>query len=289
MHIGHVALRVPDLAVTTEFAIQVLGLKVTSRSSSVALLSANEKHHELELIAANESGFDHIGLEVESEVALERLRDRALAAGARLLESRSEEPGLGRAVRFVGPGDIVYEVYTAMERRPLAPESYLVSRARRLGHLTFQCEGRDAVLAFWLDGLGFRLSDEAEGLAWTRCDVDHHGLAVGPRAEGNVLHHQAWEVQDWGALRDYCDKLAVGGLRLLWGPVRHGPGFNLATYLPDVDGGIIEVYTDLLRIHDEASYQPTDWSQEPDALNLWGPIPTEAFFAAGLPVLPPVD
>ena len=50
------------------------------------------------------------------------------------------------------------------------------------------------------------------------------------------------------------------------------PGFNNFTYLVDPDGVIVEAYCDLLRIYDEAAYQPIDWSTEPRALNLWGPL-----------------
>jgi hypothetical protein len=47
---------------------------------------------------------------------------------------------------------------------------------------------------------------------------------------------------------------------------------------------VIEVYADLLQIHDERAYQPVDWSDEPRALNLWGPMPSEELLMAGVPV-----
>jgi hypothetical protein len=102
-----------------------------------------------------------------------------------------------------------------------------------------------------------------------------------------VLHHHAWQVQDLAALGQYCDDIARKGLTLVWGPVRHGPGFNFATYLPDPDNAIIEVYADLLQIHDERAYKRIDWSNEPRALNLWGPMPSEDVLAAGVPILAP--
>jgi hypothetical protein len=70
--------------------------------------------------------------------------------------------------------------------------------------------------------------------------------------------------------------------------VRHGPGYNLAAYVPDPDGAIIEVYADLLQIYDERAYEPVDWSGEPRALNLWGPLPGEDLLMAGIPVRAPV-
>lgn len=290
MHIGHVALRVTDLDRAVDHVQTALGLRERQRTDREVLLSSNEKHHELQLIAAGAAGLDHIGLEVESDDELEAVRDRAVAAGARLIDDVPAEEGIGRAIRFVGPADMVYEVYDGMHREALTRHTHLRTGVRRFGHLTFFCEDPPPIVAFWRDGLGLRISDRAGDLTFMRCDADHHGLAVGLRPQGNVLHHHGWEVQDLGALGQYCDDIARARLTLSWGPVRHGPGFNIATYLPEPDGSIIEVYTDMIQIQDERAYQPIDWSADPEAaLVLWGPMPDEALRVAGVPVLGPVD
>ena len=283
MHIGHVAIRTADLQATADYVRRALGLATTVQTDDEVLLTANEKHHELQLISGEAAAFDHVGLEVENERELRAVVERALEHGASLVDSEPE-PGLGATQRFVGPAGMLYEVYEGMSRAPLTADAALRPLIRRLGHLTFMCAAHDEVLAFWLDGLGFRISDQFGAATWTRCDVDHHGLAVMPRAAGNVLHHHAWEVQDIAALARHCDDTATRGLTQIWGPVRHGPGFNFATYMPDGDGGVIEVYSDLLRIDVESSYVPVDWSQRPHALNLWGPQPTADLESAGLPI-----
>jgi catechol-2,3-dioxygenase len=289
MHMGHVALRVTDLERSATHAVQALGLRETLRTEQEALLSANRKHHELQLIAADTAGLDHVGIEVESAEELDALRGRLEAAGSAILADDAwEEAGVGAALRFVGPGGIVYEVYDGMEREPLTIDEPLTSGVKKFGHLTFFSNEAAAVVAFWTDVLGFRLSDHADGFTWVRCDQDHHGLAILDfPGKGTLLHHHAWAVPDFSALGVYCDSLARHGLALVWGPVRHGPGFNLATYLPSPDGVITEVYTDLLQIADDRSYEPIDWSDEPRALNLWGPPPSPEVMAAGLPVLAP--
>lgn len=287
MHIGHVALRTPDLGRLSAYAAGALGLKVTSDGPEEVLLTANDKHHELQLLAGDDPGLDHVGLELESKAEMDAVVDRAVAAGGRILDRQTSEPELDSSIRLVGPEGITYEPYIGMKREPLRSDAHLRPGIRRLGHLTFFAEDPETIVEFWTEGLGFRISDQTKGLTWLRCDFDHHGLAIGPRPSGTVLHHHAWEVQDVGALSQYCDSLAGDGRRLLWGPVRHGPGFNLATYLPDPDGGLIEVYADLIRIYDEAAYEPVDWDNQPDALNLWGPPPPDDLFTAGLPILSP--
>ena len=79
--------------------------------------------------------------------------------------------------------------------------------------------------------------------------------------------------------------LARRGHTLDWGPTRHGPGFNFAAYVRDPDNAVIEVYADLLQIPDERAYERIDWSNEPRALNLWGPMPSEELLAAGVPIV----
>ena len=91
------------------------------------------------------------------------------------------------------------------------------------------------------------------------------------------------EIQDWAALGRHCDHVALLGKTIMFGPARHGPGFNVSTYMADPDGCIVEVYTDLLRINDDAAYTPVDWSTEPHALNLWGPGPTTDLLTLGVP------
>jgi catechol 2,3-dioxygenase len=286
MHIGHVAMRVTDLERSTRFMQASIGLREGRRGEGAVYLTAGEKHHELQLIAASASGLDHVGLEVESEAEVHDARDRAVAAGGSLLAELPEEPGLGERVRVEGPDGIVYEIYATMERSAIARDAFHGSAVRRFGHLTFHIADPTASVRFWTEGLGFRISDELDGIVWARCDVNHHGFAVAPVPGPARLHHHAWEVQDVSALARYCDGLATEGLRLLWGPVRHGPGFNIATYLVEPEGACIEVYTDLMKIYDEAAYEPIDWgSDAAAALDRWGVGVPDGMMEAGAPIL----
>jgi catechol 2,3-dioxygenase len=282
MHIGHVALRVPDPDAYAEEMIRALGLREAGRSDAQILLTANEKHHELQLIRGSEAALDHVGLELESEQEFEELRERIASAGCEVLDDPCE-PGISNCFRFLGPLDILFEVYSHMERDPLSYSSYLGTGIRRLGHLTFLSSRHRELEDFLLDVLGFRVSDRLEDIAWLRCDTDHHGIAVGPREDGDLLHHYAWEVQDLSAIGKYCDHIGSEGMEIIYGPVRHGPGFNLATYRLDPLGCLVEVYSDLCRIYDDEAYEPVDWSSVRNALNLWGPGPSAEMMSAGIP------
>ena len=69
------------------------------------------------------------------------------------------------------------------------------------------------------------------------------------------------------------------------GPEDHVGRADQLAQLADAAGALIEVYTDLLIIEDDANYVPYDWTDEPLALNLWGQMPSPDVFAAGVPVI----
>jgi catechol 2,3-dioxygenase len=288
MHFGHVALQVRDLASSTSHATSTLGLRESLHDGQSTFLTANDKHHELQLLGTGTAALDHIGLEVEHRSELDELRDRVIADGARILSERPEEPGLAEALRCVGPGGVVFELYVGMERQPLSIDTVLRPFARKLGHVNLLSDEKPELERFILDVLGFRVSDRLGDVAtWMRCDPDHHGIALAQAGGGTRLHHYAWELEGWSALGRYADHVACAGEKLIWGPGRHGPGFNHFAYLVDRDDVIVEAYCDLLRIYDEVAYTPIDWSKEPRALNLWGPSLPADWGEHGVPTLRP--
>jgi len=286
MHIGHVAMRVTNLEASVDHAVRTLGLTVTWSSEEEVHLTANEKHHELQLIASGRAGLDHVGLEIEDPRDLDAMRDRVIAAGAIILSEQIQEVGIARGIRCIGPEGIVFELYTGMTRLPKTLNTEIPSLARKLGHVTFYAEEKAEVERFLLDVLGFRVSDRFGSLAtWMRCDPDHHGIAVGQSPAGSRLHHYAFEMESMGAIANYADHIARDGQHFLWGPGRHGPGSNIFTYLLDPEEAIVEVYTDLAKIYDEASYEAINWDQHPHAMNLWGQDNPENWSEIGVPIL----
>src|SRR5262245_49690771 len=289
LHIGHLALRATDIERSASYLTSLLGLRRTLESDGTIFLSTNEKHHEIELHAGERAGLDHLGIEVENSADLEALRDTLGAAGVQILSERPEESGLDEAIRVVGPMGVVFELYTHMEREPLTVEHYMPPLARRFGHIGLTTTVREEMTEFLVGLLGFRVTDLwPNRTAWLRCDKDHHGIGLAS-GDKDVLHHYAFELENWGAIQRYCDHLAFLGIELVWGPGRHGPGRNLFTYTPDPENTIVEAYADLLMIHDDANYRPIDWSVRGDRiLNLWGPQQPPNWREYGVPILTPV-
>lgn len=289
MHVGHIAMRVTNLDKSVDHARRTLGLRTTWASPTEVHLSANARHHELQLIQSDRAGLDHVGLEIEDPRDLDALRDRIIASGAIILSEQVQEVGIQKAIRCIGPEGIVFELYSGMERLPLSVDTVIPALARKLGHVTFFAEEKAEVERFLLDVLGFRVSDRfGDWATWLRCDPDHHGIAIAqsPAGGGSRMHHYAFEMASIGEIAHYADHVARDGQHFLWGPGRHGPGFNIFTYLLDPEEAVVEVYTDLLRIDDEAAYKAVDWSAHPHAMNLWARDDTpENWSEIGIPIL----
>ena len=95
------------------------------------------------------------------------------------------------------------------------------------------------------------------------------------------LHHLGFEVAGWQVYQPILDRLADLGLRVEYGPGRHGPGRNLFAYVCDPSSGLrIELFADMAQIPDEASYEPIRWEagdRLTKTINRWGPPPPQSF------------
>lgn len=297
--LGHLSFRVSHFEDSFFHATCILGLREVLRSDGTSYLTNDEHHHTVELIPADQNALDHIGLEAESEQALEEVYTKLEREGVHPLISSSHEPGLSHALRFQGPGGHVFEVYI-----PSLPEALSSQesdpRARRIGHITadalyngpgvrprnlghamLKCENVPEMEHFLGHILGFRLSDRiGNDIVWMRCGPDHHTLNIVRGPSG--LHHYAWEVESWADLERMGDHLLANDMTYIWGPGRHGPGNNLFSYHLDPAGVVIEYFADLLRIEDESTYQPLDWPNTARTLNQWGPGPAPDFFDHGV-------
>ena len=85
-----------------------------------------------------------------------------------------------------------------------------------------------------------------------------------------------------------CDLLGRNRVQILWGPVRHGPGHNVAVYHYDPDRNLIELYYSMdLMLDEELGYfEPRPWHQDqpqrpkvwtPGHTSVWGPAPMPDF------------
>lgn len=152
-------------------------------------------------------------------------------------------------------------------------------RPRKLGHVVMGSTDQQASQRFFVEGLGFKISDTVPGLAaFMRCSSDHHNVLI-QQAPIAYLHHTSWQVDD-------VDEVGRGATRMLdadpsrhvWGLGRHHIGSNFFWYLKDPAGNFSEYYSDLDCIVDDELWEPGVW-EGPRGLYNWGPPPPPSFLA----------
>jgi catechol 2,3-dioxygenase-like lactoylglutathione lyase family enzyme len=152
-------------------------------------------------------------------------------------------------------------------------------RPRKLGHVVLGSTDLEASERFFIQGVGFKVSDTIAGFAsFLRCSTDHHNLLV-QAAPTPFLHHTSWQVDDVDEIgRAASALLEKDPTRHVWGLGRHHIGSNFFWYLKDPAGNFTEYYADLDCIIDDELWNPGVWEGIKSLYN-WGP-PVPASFIA---------
>jgi catechol 2,3-dioxygenase-like lactoylglutathione lyase family enzyme len=153
-------------------------------------------------------------------------------------------------------------------------------RPHKLSHVVTTSTDAAASRRFFVDGLGFRVSDEVPGIgaAFLRCSTDHHNVLVQP-GPVSFLHHTAWEMDDVDAVGTAAAALvAADPKRHAWGLGRHGIGSNYFWYLRDPAGSFAEYTSDLDVIADDEAWRVAS-SLPAHGLAAWGPPVPREFLA----------
>jgi catechol-2,3-dioxygenase len=180
----------------------------------------------------------------------------------------------GAAPATNGPGHIA-----RTNQRAAAVLREVPVRPRKLGHVVLGSTDFPASQRFFVDGIGFKVSDTVKDLgSFLRCSTDHHNLLVQP-APFPLLHHTSWQVDDLDEIgRGAQALLAKDPARHVWGLGRHHIGSNFFWYLKDPAGNFTEYYSDLDCIVDDELWRPEVWDGVKGLYN-WGPPVPSAFLA----------
>lgn len=225
-----------------------------------------------------------LGFETDPQVPLSDVA-RWLGEKGIASEQRSDAmAGIPALLRFRDFKGTVIDLFNA----PPPPAPVAAQRAispRKLGHVAFYVGDIQQAVAFYRDVLGFRVSDWMEDFfVFMRCGPDHHTCNFISSANRG-MHHMAFELGDWSEVKAACDWLARSGIKVTWGPGRHGPGHNIFLYHRNPQGQIIELFTELDTMSDEASgmFDPRPWHRDmpqrprvwraAEGANLWGDGP----------------
>ena len=226
-------------------------------------------------LARAESALARLGVAVEQDARAIEAVESATGVRVRLEISPRLDQKPPARVAFNAPGRS-----ERVNARSPGAHMGVPARPRKLSHVVIGSPDAPASRRFFVEGIGFRVSDEMAGLgaSFLRCSTDHHNLLVQP---GPVpfLHHTAWEMDDLDAIgRAASAMIAADPERHVWGLGRHGIGSNYFWYLRDPGGAFAEYTSDLDVITGDEAWKVAA-SVPVHPLAAWGPPVPRSFLA----------
>ncbi|PXX71531.1 catechol-2,3-dioxygenase [Nocardia tenerifensis] len=274
--VSHIGFAVPDVAATVDFYCRILGLTVHDELPDGGVrLGWGSGHHVMELVTGPK-GLRHYGFEVRDADGLDGIAKRLVAAGHSVAELSAEyldhAPATARGLTVTDPHGTEVHFHTAVRRHGESAAD-TGRRPIKYQHITLGTDDVAAMVAFYVDVVGFRISDQLDdgGFAWLRSDRDHHSLAVVHVGRGGDIDHFSFDLAEWADFKAWCDRLTDENVDVTWGPGRHGPGNNLFVFFDDPAGNHIELSAEMEKFHDDrVTYVPRRWKPIPNTVNLWG-------------------
>lgn len=288
--LGFCQLRCSDLAATTAFYRDLVGLELAREQDGKAWLRCSDKPYDIVLVEGA-PGLAGAGFELESETDLERAFARLSlrCADVRWLDgSECANLLVERALAFTDPVSGLACIFYVEQSK--AATAYVPTKARieRLGHLVLNVANLAAAHRFWAEALGFAVSDRVEGLAeWLRCWPNplHHSLAL-IQSSDNTLHHINFMVTDIDDIGQGMNRLNKAGVPIVYGPGRHLPSTSIFLYFLDPDGNTNELSFGMELFESEGARAPRELEHKAEVMDTWGGLP-DPRFGKGHPIITP--
>ena len=263
---------VPDLEAERLFYTEKWGLREVAARDGMFYLAA-QGHDELFVVRLRQSPekrVDVIALAADSRADVDSLFLNVQAAGCRIIFSPRTLTGFGGGYgfRFFTPDGLPFEISSDVERGVARPAVRGESIPERISHIVLHSPDHQAATRFFIDVLGFRLSDWlGDFMAFLRCNQWHHRIAVLPGPP--CLNHVAYDMTNLDEMMRGVARLRRQSVEVRWGPGRHTAGNNTFSYFTTPSGFTVEYTSELARV-DEESWTPTVYKPSADLMDQWG-------------------
>lgn len=281
--LAHATLTTPDIEKQLEYYTEVLGLCAIERSKKRVVLSTRTGLEAIVLEQGDKTGLPRLAFQLEPNSDLDELAAAVESRGLKVGRRSGITPGVADAVTLEDPKGTLLEIFSDYDFPEISGPQPTLSLLK-LGHVAYRCHDVQRVVKFYVETLGFRISDwRGDQFAFLRCAVDHHTINF-VSDEQQRLHHIAFEVKDYAEIHRACDHLARNDLRLVWGPGRHNIGHNVAIYHMNPDRIRVEIFAEMDQMKDESLgyFDPRPWhGDQPQRPKVWGPETLRNYWGPG--------
>jgi catechol 2,3-dioxygenase-like lactoylglutathione lyase family enzyme len=268
-----IELGVRDLHQSADFYTKIWALEeVSSDGDSIHFRATGGEHHVLTIRERAKPSLLGVHFAAVDRTAVVELHAKAKGYGVEVAGEPAPldgSSGGGYGFRFRTPEGLPMSISSDSVQHP----NVVLDRSRptKISHVVLNSAHTEDQVPFFVDVLGFKLSDSSHMMEFLRCSADHHSMAIF-RNNGPSLNHVAYELPSIDGLMRGAGRLKRNGFDIEWGIGRHGPGNNVFSYFIEPNGFVAEYTTELDQL-DDATHVPQDaefWQKLTPTPDRWG-------------------
>jgi len=271
--LGHATIETPELERAVEYHQQLNGLNVVGRDGAGVHLATKVGQLAMTLVEARHAHCSRLSFEVAPDVDFAAYAKQLTVAGIASQIRSDPFPGTPQVLTFNDCDGTTIDLFREWKFHAADPRGGGLGPLK-LGHMAFFAPDVQRKVAFYRDLLSFRVSDWiGDHFVFMRCNTDHHTVNFF-QGDGPRLHHMAFELRDFSHMQQCCEILASLRIRIGWGPLRQGPGHNIAVYHRNPDDQVVEYYCELdqMKNEDLGYFDPRPWHEDrPQRPKVWEP------------------
>jgi len=270
--IRYVGYGVEDFDAERKFYAEDWGLVEVAVEPGLAWFKTHghDEHHVVRLHASSRNCVELIALAAGTRNDVDALHQRISEAGCTVVHSPRElsAPGEGYGFRFFSPDGLPLEISADVARLEKRAMERWEGMPVKISHIVLHSPDHQAMVRFFTDVLGFRISDWlGDFMCFLRCNSAHHRVAILPGPP--CLNHVAYDMLTVDDMMSGASRLKQRGTDLRWGPGRHTAGNNTFSYFCTPNGFAVE-YTAELEEVDFETHEYKVHVPAPRVMDQWG-------------------
>lgn len=285
--LGYAHIEVTDLDKSADFYVNLVGLQQAEGAPDGELwLRCSDKPYDLIVTRGATPGLAAVGFELESRQELDKAFAHVAACGyapewtdagtctTRRIEAgfTFRNPETGLTVDFFSGQAVTADAFEPT-----------VAKIARLGHVVLNVASYAKAHKFWIEDLGFAISDHVPGrIAFLRAwpNALHHTFAL-LEGESDGLNHFNFMVTDIDDVGQAMNRMKKADVPIVFGPGRHLPSTSIFIYYLDPDGMTVEYSFGMELIDEIGGRDARELEPKPEVLDTWGSLPDPRFGKGG--------